>query len=264
MAERSRKSAASDSLVAAANFVKRRARAIRATGTASSGSHTIETDCFIEWLKTRDKILRPDYFGQFQYIGSGAEHEVYHDFSNRRAIKLTLASSPFGWSVDHEGARATLFEYLRRLVYQNWFFGDVIQLVGGVVGEDYFQVVSSQPWISEDRTKPPATEAQIEKYFRDIRFYRVRKESTGGFFYNQDLNVVAADAHSRNVLISSEGEIVPIDVVMGKPSKAMQQQLKAELSPLSGSEVFVGSATPNVITTFSAGNPPASSNCPIQ
>jgi Serine/Threonine/Tyrosine Kinase found in polyvalent proteins len=227
MAERTREDGASGSLIVAANYIKRSSRAISSRGEASARSVATQRDSLYEYLHNRSEILDEGYCRQFHHFGNGAEHEVYFDIENRLAIKVTRSNN-FGWSVAHEGAHASPFEYLRRLIYQNWFFGDSITLVGAIGAEGHMEVVTSQPWIDADRIRPPANDAQIKGYFADIGFRESRLYEAGGFFYHSEFNIVAADAHSRNVLVSADGNIHPIDVVMGRPGNALKLRLLNE------------------------------------
>jgi Serine/Threonine/Tyrosine Kinase found in polyvalent proteins len=227
MAERTREEGASGSLIAAANYIKRRPGAISARGEAVARPIISQRDSLYEYLHDRGEILSERYCRQFHHFGNGAEHEVYFDLEHRRAIKVTRSNN-FGWSVAHEGAHATPFEYLRRLIYQNWFFGDAIALVGATGSEGHMEIITSQPWIDADRIRPPATDEQIRTYFAEIGFFESRLYDSGGFFYHPQFNVIAADAHSRNVLVSSDGYIHPIDIVMGRPGSILKSRLRTE------------------------------------
>lgn len=250
MAERTRREGASLSLIAAANYIKRGPGAISSRGEVGARPVTAQRDALYEYLYNRGEILGDGYCRQYHHFGNGAEHEVYFDLENRRAIKVTRSNN-FGWSVAHEGAHATPFEYLRRLVYQNWFFGDDISLVGAIGSEGHLELITAQPWIYADRIRPPATSEQIKQYFFEIGFFESHLYDSGGFFYHPQFNVIAADAHSRNVLVSSEGNIHPIDVVMGRPGKALKLSLKQEFRGLDELSNSDSSATFDASSTTS-------------
>jgi hypothetical protein len=160
MSERTRQQGASGSLIAAANYIKRRQGAISSRGEAVARPIVSQRDLLYEYLHTRGEILTDGYCRSLHHFGGGAEHEVYFDLENRRAVKVTRSNN-YGWSVAYEGAHATPFEYLRRLIYQSWFFGDAIVLVGAIGSEGHMAVVTSQPWIDADRVRPPASDEQI-------------------------------------------------------------------------------------------------------
>ena len=115
MAERPREERASGSLIAAANHIKRRTGAISARGKALARSIASQRDFLYEYLHERGEILNEGHCKPLHHIGGGAEHEVYFDLENRRAIKVTRSNN-FGWSAAHESTQATPFEYLRRLI----------------------------------------------------------------------------------------------------------------------------------------------------
>src|SRR5580658_3745182 len=151
MAERTVSEAASAPLIAAANFVKRCSRAVLARGEDGIGSVAAQRDCLREWFEGRGQILTPGYCRQFHHFGGGAEHEVFFDVKNALAIKSTYPNR-FGWCVSSETfPHATPWEYLRRLIYHNWFLGDNIQLVGAIAGEDHIEIITSLLWIYGDR-----------------------------------------------------------------------------------------------------------------
>jgi len=240
---------ASASLVTAANYIKRGSRAILARREDGVRASTAQQDCLIEWFKRKSQILSSSYCRRYRHFGGGAEHEVFFDLNNRLAIKTTHPNK-FGWSAACESVPATPLEYLTRLLYQNWFFGDDIQLIGALTGDDHMEVVTSQPWISGDKTRPPASDEQIIQYFATKGFQKSEQFPGGGFFYNPELNVVAADAHSRNVLVSSQGQITPIDIVMGRPGKALEAKLRREILPPQAPEKIATTATANTAVTY--------------
>jgi hypothetical protein len=160
--------------------------------------------------------------------------------------------------VAYQYARATPLEYLRRLVYQNWFLGDDIRLLGGILGDDHFEIITSQPWIYGDSTFPPASDDQIAHYFAAIGFGRSEQFEGGGFFYSPEFNVVAADAHSRNVIVSSEGYVVPIDVVMGRPGSQLESRLRQELQRGAQSTTTSAASNQGVVETFILEKPTSS------
>ena len=96
MAERTIREAASAPLIAAANFVKRRSRAVLARGEAGIGSVAAQRNCLREWFEGRGQILTPGYCRQIHHFGGGAEHEVFFDVKNTLAIKATHPNR-FGW-----------------------------------------------------------------------------------------------------------------------------------------------------------------------
>ena len=198
-----------------------------------SGAHnkfTAERNALIEWFERRGAILPRTYCRQFGTVATGAEHCVFFDLERFCAIKITHPNR-FGHSVYAEGAHATPLEYLRRLGAHNVLLGDDIRLIGCVLDEEGFQIISSQPWITTHPTVPVATEAQIDALLMEIRFRRSQLFLHGHVFYSSHFNLVIGDAHSGNVLVSEHGEIVPIDLVIGYPGPALKAQLRSEFPP---------------------------------
>jgi hypothetical protein len=217
----------SHSLIAATNYVKRRSRTISPSGGYAPGNWATQRDSFLRWLQQNHKVLAPNYARNFHYIGDGAEHIVYFDKDRLRAIKFTRPNR-FGHSVYREGASATLLEYLCRLLYSNWLLGDDIHLVGAVIGDDSIEIVTSQPWITAHTHSPQASDESVIQYFSEIEFQKSKLYPNGALFFNSELDLVAADAHSRNVLTTTTGDIVAIDVVIGRPGPALATALRKE------------------------------------
>ncbi len=248
MDERKSREAASGSLVSAARYVRRSAQAVLESGEQYVNRLQAERDALRHWARCNDKELTSGYCGQYHPIGAGAEHRVFFDVAQGLAIKATHPNR-FGWSVEYEGANATPFEYLRRLIYQNWFFGDRINLVGVVTGDDHLEVITSQPWITGMETHPEATEEQIVSYFADLGFVPTRLFPSRSGFYNKEVDIVAADAHPRNILVSEFGQILPIDVVMGRPGPRLARLLALEFPPQPSSGAIGRSFGPDPVDT---------------
>ncbi len=226
MAQGVRQGTTRNPLQSAANFVRRRARAVLESGERST-AFGAEKLALIEWGASSGLKLPHDFCCRFVPVSSGAEHLVYHDQVARRAIKLTRPNA-FGHSAAEPGGRgATATEYLRRLTYHNLLFGDDVRLLGLIQTEDSVQVVSSQPWITAHAETPNATVEQIDDYFERLTFVR-SDLFEGAVYYSKFLDIVAADAHSLNVLISEENFIVPIDVVIGRPGDDLRIKLVKE------------------------------------
>src|SRR5580658_3607979 len=236
MAKRLRKEAADDSPVTAANYVRRCALAMSVGGKAGGRSFATERNCLIEWFKNRGAVLNPDILNKFGPVSMGSEHAVYFDREGLRAIKCTRPNG-FGHSVYAIGSHATPLEYLRRLGYHNHFFGDDIHLLGCMISDDgAIEVVSSQPWITAHPTTPDASDSQIASYLAEVRFRRSQLFEAP-VFYNSRLNIVIGDAHGGNVLVSETGDVIPIDLVIGKPCKELETKFKMENPPDQSNEV---------------------------
>ncbi len=89
MAERAREEGATRTLIAAANYVKRRPGAIQARGEDVARPIISQRDLLYEFCLRRNEVLGSGFTGRFSYVGAGAEHVVLFDNDNRRAIKVT-------------------------------------------------------------------------------------------------------------------------------------------------------------------------------
>lgn len=170
MAQKADRRAAEDSPKSAARYVRRSAEAVRAGGARIS-QYRAEKQALGEWAVARGRLLPFDYIEQFSYIGEGAEHRVYKsDAASLVAIKATRCNN-FGHSTLEEGKTATPLEYLKRLAWQNYFFGDDIRIVGVCHDdEDQIEIVTSQPWISAHEYRPNPTTDEIDVYMGRFGF----------------------------------------------------------------------------------------------
>jgi hypothetical protein len=128
--------------------------------------------------------------------------------------------------------------------------------VGAIGYQGHREIVASEPWIYADRVHPPARLDQIRNYFSEIGSRESHLYSSEGFFYHTKFNVVAADAHSRNVLLSADGDIHPIDIVMERPGNALKARLLTEFGMNSDAIAQAeSSADVTTSTDFSEGAP---------
>lgn len=221
MAKAVRKEAAGYSPSAAARFVRTCTSAMLAHGEIV-GRFNAERASLVQFLREKGLILPGNCCADFRPVSEGAEHVVYHDEGNKRAIKVTRENT-YGHSIRRHAGRThplagTPLEYLQRLAYHNLFFGDDIRLLGGIITDDCIGLVTSQPWILSDEA-PLATEAQITDYFAELGFVRVNLYPDGNFYYFLRANIAAADASASNMVFSNSGELIPIDVVIGTPDE---------------------------------------------
>jgi hypothetical protein len=222
MDEKESRSAAEDSPQSAARFVRRGAQAIRAR-SAGISQYRAERLALIDWAARRGPLLEFGYIEQYQYV-EGAEHRVYRDDSQGNlAFKATIQNR-FGYSTQREDLGASPLDYLRRLSAQNWIFGDDIRLVGVFRSDEHIEIVTSQPWISVHPLRPNPSQDEIDVYMGEFGFQSMSFNLDTPLYFNRFLNLVAADAHDRNVLRDSEGNLVAIDLVIGRPSPRMVER----------------------------------------
>ena len=175
------------------------------------------------WSAQKDCRLNADFAAALKPVASGAEHDVFFAEELQSAIKITR-NGRFGHSLEGEGISALPSEYLRRLIYHNELFGDGIVVCGVMVVERSVHLVSRQPWIKSASARPVPEQDEIDEYFAGLDF-RKSDQLAAPAYYHRTLNVAVLDAHPLNVLRDENGRLVPIDVVVGKPSNATRALL---------------------------------------
>ena len=225
MAEKSPRKAAENAPRAAANFVRRSAAAIRA-GAEGIGQRRAEYLALIDWSRRFGRILEFRFIEQFDFVGDGAGHRVYKKtVPDSLAIKATHPNK-FGYSTASEGW-ATPLEYLKRLAWQNLIFCDDIRIIGVAYEEEQMEVVTSQPWISANPIRPNPTKAEIDTYMGDFGFVSTSFDLDTPLYFNPELGLIAADAHDRNIIRDTNGDLAAIDLVLGPPGKEMASRIEA-------------------------------------
>lgn len=230
MAQRKGRRTAQDSPQSAARLVRRGAQTIR-EGSTRIGQYRAECLALIDWAEKLGLILAPDYLEQFKYVGQGAEHQVYRSAVVQDVAIKSTHPNRFGYSTSKEGAWATPLEYLRRLAFQNFIFGDDILIVGVVHIEGHIEIVTSQPWINAHDTSPNPAQTEIDAYMGEFGFVSLSFDLDTPIYINESLNLIAADAHDRNVIRDAEGNLVAIDLIIGTPNaqiKRLHEEMKAD------------------------------------
>jgi hypothetical protein len=229
MAKETRGRTTSDAINATARYVRRSAEAIRARAKRvgeSVSEWASERLALCEWAELSEKRVPFDYIRQFKYVGSGAEHRVYHDQANGLAVKATHTNR-FGHSTYGPGIQATPSEYLRRLAWSNLFFGDAFSILGiAFDDEQQIEIICSQPWIDSHPIRPTPYAQEIDLYFQKIGFFRSPLNPDAPVFYHLAFNLLVVDANDTNVIRNSEGELAAIDVVVGTPGPGPYAELR--------------------------------------
>lgn len=231
MAQKRSERPASNAPGSAASYVRRSASAIRASAARIGKRITPRRAEFLalsQWAKVNNAVLSFEFIEQFKYVGSGAEHRVYHDERDNVAIKATQANR-FGHSLAAAGASALPSEYLRRLALCNLIFGDQFKILGVALDpEEQVEIVCSQPWIEPHPIRPTPFNTEINSYFGRFQFYRLPSLPDSPMFYNSQMDLLVADAHDTNILRDPEGKFAAIDVVIGVPGPALRQELQLQ------------------------------------
>lgn len=169
----------------------------------------------LKWAAAKGLILDQEYSSPER--SDTSEHEVRFDEPTRRWFKYTIPGL-CGFSVDWNGHEpphlrmATPDEYFQRLCLQNELFADDINLVGfwNDINGGGWRMVTSQP----DIVGEPATRIQILEGMRDYGFspLPVSGPNNAPAFRRED--VIVWDAHPGNFVMTPEGVLVPIDLII--------------------------------------------------
>ena len=131
--------------------------------------------------------------------------------------KFSDPSAPETYRNALEFFDATPSEYLMRWQASNELFGDDVQLVSVVLWNDgAVSFVITQPQYHGE----PADEREIEDYFQQAGWERLRDPSGHMVFYNFALGVIAVDAAPRNCYIN-KGRLQPFDVILCRPDEEL-------------------------------------------
>jgi DNA ligase (NAD+) len=171
-----------------------------------------ETESILKWGADTGRMLFAEgLFGlaeDWKKFGGQSEHTVFLAERFERVIKFTLPPN--------FGAQGSI-PYLRNIDACNRLFGDDIWFHGILATEQGPAFVISQPYV--DGTEP--TLEEVAKWFTDQGYI-----SNG---HNRWLHPVTgvdiADAHTGNLIKSSDGELIPIDLQVLK-----EENFKSQIS----------------------------------
>jgi DNA ligase (NAD+) len=169
-----------------------------------------EAESILEWGAGAMRLLNLEGFTRltegWKKLAGQSEHTVFLDEKFERVVKFTLPPN--------FGAQGSI-PYLRNIIACNRIFGDDIWFHGILSTKQGPAFVISQPYV--DGTEP--TIAEVADWFTNQGY-----ASKG---HNRWLHPVTgvevADAHTGNLIKSSDGELIPIDL----------QVLKEEINPQS-------------------------------
>jgi hypothetical protein len=214
-------------------------REIRATEPESSGlAREIRSDREVEslarWADAKgicaieDRPPRPDDL-------TGGEHLVTLDPSGGIVYKTTHPGK-FGYAADVElihprgwNAKpritaglvdASPLEYLFRLQQQNELFGDDIRVMGVARFPQGVSVLTTQPFYEGARTG----QSDIDSWFEQRAWRKLPAKD--GAFYDAEMDLLIMDALPRNVLTMLDGNLMPFDVVIVRPSESLKSRLE--------------------------------------
>lgn len=164
-------------------------------GDGSREAFSLAFKALLEWGEANKLIRQEAWFIQ------GTNRWVKATYPNRFGLAWGRRES------------ATAREYLTRLILQNRYFADDIQLVALVCSNARLRVLISQPHIAGD----PATCGEIQRWFESLGFI-CREADDRIAWYEPEENLLIADAHEGNVIRSQNGVLVPIDLNIIQPS----------------------------------------------
>jgi hypothetical protein len=110
-------------------------------------------------------------------------------------------------------------EYLFRLAMQNELFGDDIRVMGVARFPQGVSVLTTQPFYEGDRTE----QADIDAWFKSPGW--IKLPAKPGAFYDAVKDLLIMDALPRNVLTLPDGNLMPFDVVIVRPSSYLKSRL---------------------------------------
>jgi hypothetical protein len=199
-------------------------------GSRSEFSSSFEA--LLEWGEAQRLILPAANFSFFERPadGHGDEHEAWFDEATNTWFKATYPNRfGLGWQGEDS---ATPKQYFDRLVLQNKYFADRIELVALVSHDGKLRVLTSQPHIAGG----PAQYSEIQEWFVGLGFKRIVADGNIAWYHSQE-NLLIADAHEGNVLRTSDNFLMPIDLNLTHPTGEMrdwaesQSHCPAEFSP---------------------------------
>ena len=174
-------------------------------------------DALVCWGQKVDCIRTEADFTFFQRRpdGFGDEHQAWFDQEIGRWFKATYQNR-FGLAWGRKGT-ATVREYLTRLILQNTYFGDDIELVALVNCGGRLRILTSQRHIAGD----PAPYNEIQDWFRFLGFSRLETAGCIAWYSLAD-NLLVADAHEGNVIRTIRPNfLIPIDLNLIQPNGSL-------------------------------------------
>lgn len=201
-------------------------RSLRAIGPVSEGDRygtawrALETWCASEGLIAA-ATCTPEREG-------GREHDLRQLSGQGIWLKFTKPWSS-GYAVDLNGSKPMLLparplQYLERLRLQNRYFGDSIRFIGITADAKERRLIISQP----DIIGRPPTWEEIDEWFLHHGFTKLNVKSLGGYdsVAYAGHGVGAFDVRPVNAVISADGVLLPIDVMMRRISKVQMLRLQ--------------------------------------
>ena len=188
-----------------------------------------EAQSILEWgVDTHRQLQAESLFElteSWEKLAGQSEHTVFLNQEQQRVVKFTLPPN--------FGAQGTI-PYLRNIVACNRLFGDDIWFHGILSTEQGPAFVISQPYV--DGTEPSSGE--INDWFTNQGY-----QSKGhNRWFHPVTGVEIADAHTGNLIKSSDGELIPIDLQVlneGESFKIQNSKFKIPATLEIRGEIFM-------------------------
>ncbi len=200
-------------------------RCLRAVGQISQGErYGAEWRALESWCEEQGLILPTSLVPERQ---GGREHDLKQLPALGTWLKFTKPWAS-GYAVHLGGAEplllpATPTQYLARLLLQNRYFGDAMRFVGITGDRRARRMVISQP----DIIGRPATWDEIAAWFKKLGFTKLRVKNLGEYeawaFAGHGVGVF--DVRPVNVVVTDEGELLPIDLIMRRLTQFQTKRL---------------------------------------
>ncbi|MDP4625837.1 MAG: NAD-dependent DNA ligase LigA [Akkermansiaceae bacterium] len=192
------------------------ARRIQEDCSGKDGDHVgerirREAESILKWGADSNRILRSEslhrLLQEWEKLAGQSEHTVFLAQEQQRVVKFTLPPN--------FGAQGSIL-YLQNLLACNNLFGDDIWFHGILPTKQGPAFVISQPYV--EGTRP--TDEEVANWFISQGY-----ESTGHNRWLQpETGVEVADAHTGNLIKTSDGELVPIDLQVLKDGETFKIQ----------------------------------------
>jgi DNA ligase (NAD+) len=188
-----------------------------------------EAQSVVSWARKNGRLLDAARFGElaasYSSLGGQSEHVVFYLSNTQRVLKLTIPPT--------FGAQSGALAYLANLVAVNRLFGDDIQFHGVLETATGPSLVTSQPFVMG----MTPTIREVASWFQAHGY-----QPCG---YNRwkhpDSGIEIADAHAGNLIKTTAGELVPIDLQVLSEGEASPQPPIPALLEIRG-EIFMPNA----------------------
>jgi len=211
--------ASSSPLISALSHLRASSRTSGA-GDGSGQSFSASFAALLDWGDAQGFLKQESDFPFLTEspTAQGHEHQAWYDPKSNRWFKATY-DNKFGLAWGRDGT-ATPIEYLERLRLQNVCFGDDVHLEALINCKGKLRVLTSQPNINGE----PAPAELIKQWFEVLGFQRI--EAGGSVaWYDEGTNLLIADAHEGNVIITEDSILVPIDLNITEPGEDMKREI---------------------------------------